>query len=41
VLTTGSNDGRQEAEELGVRSLEKPFDISRLLELVRALVPDA
>ena len=41
VLTTGSNDGRQEAEELGVRSLEKPFDVNRLLDLVRALVPGA
>ena len=41
VLTTGSNDGRQEAEQLGVRSLEKPFDVNRLLELVRTLVPGA
>ena len=41
VLTTGSNDGRQEADELGVRSLEKPFDVNRLLELVRSLVPGA
>jgi CheY-like chemotaxis protein len=41
VLTTGSNEGRQQAERLGVRSMEKPFDISRLLELVRSLVPDA
>jgi CheY-like chemotaxis protein len=41
VLTTGSNDGRQEADELGVRSLEKPFDVNRLLELVRSLVPNA
>jgi CheY-like chemotaxis protein len=38
VLTTGSNEGREQAERLGVRSLEKPFDVSRLLELVRSLV---
>jgi CheY-like chemotaxis protein len=41
VLTTGSNEGRQIAERLGVRSLEKPFDVSRLLELVKSLVPQA
>ena len=41
VLTTGSNEGRDHAERLGVRSMEKPFDVSRLLELVRTLVPDA
>jgi two-component system OmpR family response regulator len=41
VLTTGSNEGREEAEKLGVRSMEKPFDVSRLLDLVRTLVPDA
>jgi hypothetical protein len=41
VLTTGSNDGRQEADALGVRSLEKPFDVNRLLELVRSLVQGA
>jgi CheY-like chemotaxis protein len=41
VLTTGSNEGRDQAERLGVRSMEKPFDVSRLLELVRSLVPDA
>jgi CheY-like chemotaxis protein len=41
VLTTGSNEGRMIAEELGVRSLEKPFDVNRLLELVQALVPKA
>jgi CheY-like chemotaxis protein len=41
VVTTGSNEGREEAERLGVRSLEKPFDVSRLLELVRSLVPAA
>src|SRR4051794_20905962 len=41
VLTTGSNDGRQEADALGVRSLEKPFDVNRLLDLVRTLVPNA
>jgi CheY-like chemotaxis protein len=39
VLTTGSNEGREQAERLGVRSLEKPFDVGRLLELVRSLVP--
>lgn len=41
VLTTGSNEGREQADRLGVRSLEKPFDVSRLLELVRSLVPKA
>jgi len=41
VLTTGSHEGREQAERLGVRSLEKPFDVSRLLELVRSLVPKA
>ena len=41
VLTTGSNEGREEAERLGVRSMEKPFDVSRLLELVKMLVPGA
>jgi CheY-like chemotaxis protein len=41
VLTTGSNEGRLIAERLGVRSLEKPFDVNRLLDLVRALVPKA
>jgi len=39
VVTTGSNEGREQAERLGVRSMEKPFDVNRLLELVRALVP--
>jgi two-component system response regulator (stage 0 sporulation protein F) len=39
VLTTGSNEGREQAERLGVRSMEKPFDISRLIELVQSLVP--
>jgi len=39
VLTTGSNEGRQQAERLGVRSMEKPFDVNRLLDLVRALLP--
>lgn len=39
VLTTGSSLGREIAERLGVRSLEKPFDVNRLLDLVRALVP--
>ena len=41
VLTTGSHEGRQIAERLGVPSLEKPFDVARLLELVQALVPKA
>jgi CheY-like chemotaxis protein len=41
VLTTGSNEGREQAERLGVRSMEKPFDVNRLLELVRSLVPGA
>jgi CheY-like chemotaxis protein len=41
VLTTGSNEGREIAQGLGVRSMEKPFDVSRLLELVRSLVPAA
>ena len=41
VLTTGSNEGRAEADRLGLRSLEKPFDLNRLLELVRSLVPQA
>jgi CheY-like chemotaxis protein len=40
VLTTGSHEGREQAEKMGVRSMEKPFDINRLLELVRSLVPD-
>jgi DNA-binding response OmpR family regulator len=41
VLTTGLNEGREQAEELGVPSLEKPFDIGRLLALVRSLVAQA
>ncbi|MCA1826383.1 MAG: response regulator transcription factor [Myxococcales bacterium] len=41
VLTSGSNEGRDIADRLGVRSLEKPFDVTRLLDLVRALVPQA
>ena len=41
VLTTGSNEGRLIAEGLGVRSLEKPFDVNRLLDLVKSLVPHA
>jgi CheY-like chemotaxis protein len=41
ILTTGSNEGREQAERLGVRSMEKPFDVSRLLELVRSLLPGA
>ena len=39
VLTTGSSAGREIADSLGVRSLEKPFDVNRLLELVHALAP--
>ena len=39
VLTTGSSAGHEIARGLGVRSLEKPFDVSRLLELVKSLVP--
>ena len=39
VLTTGSNEGRLIAESLGVRSLEKPFDVARLLDVVQSLVP--
>ena len=39
VLTTGSNEGRTIADRLGVRSLEKPFDVNRLLEVVQELVP--
>ena len=41
VVTTGSTQGRAEAEALGLRSLEKPFDVTRLLQLVRSLVPQA
>ncbi len=41
VLTTGSTEGRTIAERLGVRSLEKPFDVNRLVELVQSLVPKA
>jgi CheY-like chemotaxis protein len=41
VLTTGSSAGREIAYSLGVRSLEKPFDMNRLLELVRSLAPIA
>ena len=39
VLTTGTSTGREIAEGLGVQSLEKPFDVNRLLEVVRSLVP--
>jgi hypothetical protein len=39
VLTTGSSAGREIAASLGVRSLEKPFDMNRLLELVQTLAP--
>jgi CheY-like chemotaxis protein len=41
VLTTGSNEGREQAERLGVPSMEKPFDVNRLLDLVQSLVPGA
>lgn len=41
VLTTGSADGHEIARGLGVRSLEKPFDVGRLLEVIRSLVPEA
>lgn len=40
VLTTGSSAGHEIARGLGIRSLEKPFDVSRLLELVKALVQE-
>src|SRR5436309_15937044 len=40
VLTTGSSAGREIADSLGVRSLEKPFDMNRLLDLVRTLAPN-
>jgi len=39
VLTTGSSAGREIADSLGVPSLEKPFDVNRLLQLVHALAP--
>jgi|SRR5690349_9313197 CheY-like chemotaxis protein len=39
VLTTGSSAGREIADSLGIRSLEKPFDVNRLLEVVGALAP--
>jgi CheY-like chemotaxis protein len=39
VLTTGSAEGREIAEGLGVPSLEKPFDVTHLLDVVRSLVP--
>jgi DNA-binding response OmpR family regulator len=41
VVTTGSHEGRAEAEALGLRSLEKPFDVNRLLEMVQSLIPPA
>jgi DNA-binding response OmpR family regulator len=41
VLTTGLTEGREQADKLGLPSLEKPFDIGRLLALVRSLVPQA
>jgi CheY-like chemotaxis protein len=39
VLTTGSSAGREIAHALGIRSLEKPFDMVRLLDVVRGLAP--
>jgi CheY-like chemotaxis protein len=39
VLTTGSMAGKEIAHELGVSALEKPFDVERLLALVRTLAP--
>ena len=38
VLTSGTQDAREIADSLGVKSLEKPFDVARLLDLVQALV---
>jgi CheY-like chemotaxis protein len=38
VLTTGLNEGREEAARLGLPSMEKPFDVGRLLELIGSLV---
>lgn len=35
VLTTGSSVGREIASSLGIRALEKPFDMNRLLDVVR------
>jgi CheY-like chemotaxis protein len=41
VLTTGALEAKELAASLGVRALEKPFDIARLLEVVRTLAPAA
>ena len=41
VLTTGANEGREQAARLGIPSIEKPYDVNRLLQLVRSLVPEA
>ena len=35
VLTTGSSTGREIAASLGISALEKPFDMNRLLDVVR------
>ena len=35
VLTTGSSAGREIAASLGIRALEKPFDMKLLLDVVR------
>ena len=35
VLTTGSSAGREIAASLGILALEKPFDMNRLLDVVR------
>jgi CheY-like chemotaxis protein len=35
VLTTGSSVGREIAASLGIHALEKPFDMNRLLDVVR------
>jgi DNA-binding NtrC family response regulator len=35
VLTTGSSTGREIAASLGICALEKPFDMNRLLDIVR------
>ena len=40
VVTTGSYEGREQAERLGVPSMEKPFDVNRLVELVRTLLAE-
>ena len=35
MLTTGSSAGREIAASLGILALEKPFDMNRLLDVVR------